>query len=198
MTSKTLVRGAAALLTLLAAGSASAHLGHDGGHGAASLIDGLAHPLGADHLLAMVAVGAWSAAGAGTARRWLGPLCFLLAMSFGALLGLAGVQARFVEPSLALSVLMLGAMLAFATRLPTGAGLVLVSLTALLHGLAHGAELPAGASVAAYAAGFLLTTAMLHAGGVGLGLALRQRSARLWQGLGATLGAAGLTLLLRA
>ena len=48
-----LLRGAAALGLALAAGTASAHTGH----GSESLLQGLAHPLGLDHLLAMVTVG---------------------------------------------------------------------------------------------------------------------------------------------
>jgi hydrogenase/urease accessory protein HupE len=42
-------------------GAAQAHVGHEGGH-AATFVSGLAHPVsGLDHLLAMVAVGLWSA-----------------------------------------------------------------------------------------------------------------------------------------
>lgn len=189
-----ILRGTAAVLALLTAGAASAHTGH----GVSGVADGLAHPLGADHLLAMLAVGAWSAAGAGTPRYWLGPLSFLVAMGAGAWLGLAGLRSPLVEPGLALSVVLLGGMLALSSRLPTGPGLALVALAASMHGLAHGAELPAGASVAGYATGFLLTTAALQIGGAGLVLALRPSGARVWQMLGASFGMAGLMLLLRA
>jgi urease accessory protein len=194
MTRNNLLRGACAAALLLAAGAASAHPGH----GATSLFEGLVHPLGADHLLAMVAVGLWSAAALPGRRRWLGPLTFLSAMSAGALLGIAGVALSFVETGVAASVLVFGAMLACAPRLPAAPGLALVALAALLHGLAHGAELPVGASVAGYTLGFLASTAALHAGGVGLGVVLRERGARLWQAMGALLGLAGLVLLVRA
>ena len=50
-------------------GAAQAHVGHEGGH-AATFVSGLAHPVsGLDHLLAMVAVGLWSAV-ALPQRRW--------------------------------------------------------------------------------------------------------------------------------
>lgn len=189
-----LLRGAAALGFALAAGTASAHTGH----GSESLFQGLAHPLGLDHLLAMVAVGVWSAAAFDGARRWLAPLTFLTAMTAAALLAMAGVSLPFVEHGIALSVLMFGAMLAFARRVPAAPGLALVAAAAALHGMAHGAELPAGASVAGYALGFLATTAALHAGGVGLGVALRERGAWIWRSGGALLGLAGVVLLARA
>jgi len=189
-----LLRGAAALGLALAAGTASAHTGH----GSESLFQGLAHPLGLDHLLAMVAVGVWSAAAFDGARRWLAPLTFLTAMTAAALLAMAGVVLPFVEHGIALSVLMFGAMLAFAKRVSAAPGLALVAAAAALHGMAHGAELPAGASVAGYALGFLATTAALHAGGVGLGVALRERGAWIWRSGGALLGLAGVVLLARA
>lgn len=190
----TLLRGAAALGLVLVAGTASAHTGH----GSESLFQGLAHPLGLDHLLAMVAVGVWSAAAFDGARRWIAPLTFLGAMSVAALLAIAGLSLPFVEHGLALSVAMFGAMLAFAKRVPATPGLALVAAAAALHGMAHGAELPAGASVAGYALGFLATTAALHAGGVGLGVALRERGAWIWRSSGALLGLAGIVLLARA
>lgn len=193
-----LLRGAAALGLALAAGTASAHTGH----GTESLFQGLAHPLGMDHLLAMVAVGVWSAAAFDGARRWIAPLTFLAAMTAAALLAIvgpiAGLALPFVEHGIALSVAMFGAMLAFAKRVPAAPGIALVTAAAALHGVAHGAELPAGASVAGYALGFLATTAALHAGGVGLGVALRERGAWIWRSGGALLGLAGVVLLARA
>ncbi len=193
MIRKQLLRATGAAALLLAAGSASAHPGH----GVASLAAGLAHPLGLDHLLAMVAVGLWSAAALPRERQWQGPLAFLLAMSAGAALGLAGLVLPFTETGIAASVLVFGVMLAFARRIAPGAGLALIAGAAALHGLAHGAELPAGASVAGYAFGFLATTALLHGGGLAAGLALRERGARLWQLMGASFGLAGLALLAR-
>ncbi|MFO1338539.1 MAG: HupE/UreJ family protein [Burkholderiaceae bacterium] len=181
----------AALALLLAAGAAQAHTGH----GTATAFEGLAHPLGWDHLLAMVAVGLWSARALPAGRRALGPLAFMAALAAGAAAGAAGWGGPLVEPGVALSVALFGAMLLLARRLPLAAGLVATAAAAAVHGLAHGAELPAGGGFAAYAAGFLATTAVLHAAGLGLGGLLRDAGTRTWQALGGTLGLAGLALL---
>jgi urease accessory protein len=178
-----------------AATAASAHTGH----GMHSLTEGLAHPLAADHLLAMAAVGLWSALVLPAARRWAGPAVFLIAMTAGAAIGTAGlaVDAAFVETGIAISVAMFGAMLVAARRLDARAGLVAVAAAAALHGLAHGAEGPAGAGFVMYAAGFVASTAALHAAGLQLGLRLQGAGLRAWQALGGTLGLAGLALLMR-
>ena len=68
---------------LAAATAASAHTGH----GTHSLAEGLAHPFGLDHLLAMVAVGLWSATALPASRRAAGPLLFLALMVVGAAAG---------------------------------------------------------------------------------------------------------------
>lgn len=180
-----------ALLT--ASTAASAHLGH----GTHTLAQGLAHPFGPDHLLAMVAVGLWSAAALPDARRWAGPATFMAALVVGAALGVAGLALPGTETGIALSVTVFGVMLAAGTRLAPRVGLGLIAAAALLHGLAHGAELPSGGSFAAYAAGFLATTAALHAAGLGLGERLRSARAAVWSSLGAAMGLAGLWLLVR-
>lgn len=182
---------AGALLVL--AGTAAAHTGH-GTHG---FFAGLEHPFGLDHLLAMVAVGVWSAAALRGARRWLGPLAFVGAMTLGAAFGAAGHAPAFVEPAVAASVLLLGLMLVFVRRLPPASGLALISASAALHGLAHGSELPAGAGFATYAAGFVLTTVALHFGGLGLGSQLDRARVWVWRVAGALVGAAGLLMLVR-
>jgi len=187
------LRGAVALVLLAGAGAAVAHPGH--GEGAFA---GLTHPLGPDHLLAMVAVGLWSAAVLAPAQRLRGPAAFLVAMIIGAALGAAAPVPAFVEGGIAVSVALFGLLIVAPRLLPASAGLVLVAAAGALHGLAHGAELPAGGGFAAYAFGFVTTTALLHAAGLGLGrqlLALPQRLAR-WSrvALGGGLGLFGLAL----
>jgi urease accessory protein len=191
-------RVAAAVALLALAGTASAHTGH-GTHG---FFSGLEHPLGADHLLAMIAVGVWSVFGLPARRAWQGPAAFMAALVASAALGASGVTLPFLEHAIALSVVVSGLMLVLATRrLPAAAGLVLVAVTASLHGLAHGGEAPGSASFAAYAAGFLLTTAALHVGGVVAGLSLRRAWAehlpRALAGLGLACSGAGVLLLSR-
>lgn len=175
-------------------GAAHAHTGH----GTHSLMQGLTHPLGADHLLAMLAVGVWSVSALPANRLWQGPVSFMLALLLGAVLGASGVSVPYLEHAIALSVTLFGAMLMLATkRLPNSLGLGLIALAASLHGLAHGAETPS-TGFAAYAFGFVLMTGALQLCGVAIGHSLRsrltQRYATISGGLGALLGLAGLVL----
>lgn len=183
---------------LAAAGAAQAHTGH----GTSGLYEGLAHPLGADHLLAMLAVGIWSVCALPARQTWQGPATFMLSLMLSAALGAAGLSLPFLEQMIALSVVLFGVMLVLSrTRLPVGLGLGLVALAASLHGLAHGAETPATGFVT-YAAGFLATTAALHFGGVAAGFGIRKALADKanWAmtGLGTLCGGAGLYLLASA
>ena len=79
-----------------------------------------------------------------------------------------------LEVMIAASVVLLGALLVSGAALPAGLGLGLVGASALLHGTAHGLEMAAGASFLAYGAGFVLATAALHLGGMGLGVLLQR------------------------
>ena len=194
MQHKNIRRVAAAALLAGLAGAAQAHPGH----GATSLMEGLAHPFGLDHLLAMVAVGVWSVSALPRGKAWQGPSTFLLALVASAALGAAGVTLPFLEQGVALSVVLFGALLVLARRpMPASLGLGLVAAAASLHGLAHGAETPA-TGFAGYAIGFVATTALMHLGGVGAGLAIRrwlaERSGLALGSLGALLGGAGLFL----
>ncbi len=167
---------AAAMLVVLPPQAALAHTG--AGH-AFGFIAGFGHPFGGfDHLLAMVLVGMLAAQMGGRAILAL-PAAFLALMAVGGVAGLAGFGLPSVEIGIALSVVALGAALAFAVRAPLAAAALAVGGFALFHGFAHGAELPAGAGAPAYAAGFLLATALLHAAGVAVGYALARPSGRI-------------------
>lgn len=187
-------RSACVLLLTLAAGAAQAHTGH----GTSGALEGLAHPFGLDHLLAMLAVGVWSVSALPANKAWWGPVTFMLALLLSAAVGAMGVSMPFLEQLISLSVVLFGAMLVFSRlQMPAGLGLGLVAVAASLHGLAHGAETPE-AGFAAYAAGFLLSTAALHCGGVAAGLGIRRYLARqtTWvvSGLGALCGGTGIYL----
>ena len=161
-------------------------------------MDGLLHPFGLDHLLAMVAVGVWSVSSLPAHQAWQGPATFLIALIASAVLGFAGVMVPFLEHGIALSVVLFGAMLVLAAQpLPKSAGLGLIALSAALHGLAHGAETP-DSGFAGYAVGFLVTTAALHMGGVGVGLSIKRwlasRQHLALGSLGAAFSATGLYL----
>jgi urease accessory protein len=150
-------------LFLALAGPAFAHPGH--------AESGFLHPLtGADHFLAMVAVGMWAAFLATrrpAAAFWV-PASFMLMMAIGAAAGFAGIKLPFSEAGIIASVFMLGGLVVAAVRLPIATAMLLVGWFALLHGYSHAAEAPAG-DPGSYMLGFLGATALLHAVGLGLG-----------------------------
>jgi urease accessory protein len=170
-------------------------LAHTGLEHAVSFASGFKHPwFGFDHLLAMVAVGLWAGLNGGRAL-WAWPVAFVGVMVVGGALGIAGIPVPMVEPGILASVIVLGLLVLIAARLPVALGAALVAVFALLHGHAHGAELPAQAAVATYAAGFALATALLH--GLGLGVATMGRSAGgrlIVRGAGAAVAVAGVAL----
>lgn len=167
----------------------AAALAHPGHHGAtAPFTDGWMHPLGgADHILAMVAVGLWAATAADRRGIWALPLAFVAAMLAGGALGATGIHLPAVEPMILASSIILGLAVALALRPSLGFALPVVALFGLVHGHAHGVEGP-GSGLLAYAAGFTLATAALHLAGIGLG---RLGAARM---LGAATAAAGVAL----
>ncbi len=167
------------------------------GHGIADLGAGLAHPWqGLDHLLAMVAVGVL-AVRCGGRGLWLVPLSFLACLIAGGLLAWAGAVLPFAEFGIALSVLVFGVLAALATAPRTWLACLAVGAFALLHGHAHVAEMAGGQSLAAYVTGFMISTVVLHAAGIALGLTLVRHAPAL--ALRATAGAiAAASLLLFA
>ncbi len=131
---------------------------------------GFQHPvLGPDHLLAMLAVGIWGAQMGGRSI-WELPVAFPMMMAVGGLIGMSGVYVPDVELGIAISVLVLGASIAFAWRPLEVMSLAIIAAFAFFHGYAHGVELPAAADPAAYAAGFVIATGLIHVVGIGIGL----------------------------
>lgn len=200
---------AGATLSLTAA-SAFAHPGHDAATVGASLFAGLAHPFtGADHLLAMTAVGVWSALAA-TPKGAFGqggskadllrlPFAFVAMMLVGAALGLMGVALPAVEPMIAASLLVIGLLVAVRAKLSALSGMAIVGGFALFHGYAHGAELPATAAalpaVLAYVGGFAASTMVLHVMGIGMGAFLRRHAGWIARVAGAGVALYGVGLL---
>lgn len=149
------------------AGPAEAHKGTGLPGGFAS---GFIHPLtGFDHLLAMVSVGLW---GAFLGRPLIValPVIFPTVMAFGAFLGMSNVRFPPTELGIAISVLVLGVVIAAAWKAPVWAACLVVAIFALFHGYAHGKELPSAADPIGYSVGFVLATGLLHVAGIGLGL----------------------------
>lgn len=195
-----LVATVVALAVVGAAGPAAAHVGAGA---AAGFGQGLVHPPGgADHLLAMMAVGL-VAAGIGGRALWAVPLSFLGAMALGGALGAHGVPLPHGETAAAASVLAFGSIAAARRALPVAAASAVAAAFALFHGQLHGSEMAAGTPGLPYGIGFLVSTAALHAVGLGLGRAtLRPRrfaaGDALYRSAGAATALAGAALLVAA
>ncbi|MCE4222178.1 HupE/UreJ family protein [Methylobacterium sp. C25] len=146
---------------------ALAHPGHDDGHGLAA---GVLHPLlGADHVLAMVAVGLIGALRGGRAV-WALPATFLGMMVAGAGFGLLGVPLPYAEGAILASVVLFGLLAISSRRLPTVLLAGLIGAFAVFHGYAHVVEMPENSSAVLFGLGFLAATAFLHAVGVAIGV----------------------------
>nr|WP_272212137.1 HupE/UreJ family protein [Marinicella sp. W31]MDC2878042.1 HupE/UreJ family protein [Marinicella sp. W31] len=179
-------------LLLAAAAPAFAHL-NPVEHG--SFMAGFSHPLfGADHILAMVAVGIWAAMIGGRAMLAV-PASFVITMGIGFALALTGFHLPFVEPAILASVVGLGLLVALAVKVPTPVSAAVVAVFALFHGFAHGSEL-GGAGAMSFGLGFMAGTALLHAAGVGLGIGLnRFGGMRLSRILGGATALAGIAMM---
>lgn len=155
-------RTLAALAALALPTVANAHVGlHADG-----ALSGFGHPFsGLDHVLAMVAVGFWAST-LGGAARWIVPAAFVTVMAAGGVLGIAGIPLPMVETGIAITVALLGLLVAFEVKVPTGIAMAIVAVCALFHGHAHGTELPSMANAAGYVSGFLVATVILHLAGI--------------------------------
>jgi urease accessory protein len=171
---------------------------HEGG-AAVGLLNGLKHPVsGMDHVLAMIAVGLWGAQ-LGAPAVWALPVTFPVVMAFGGMLGLLGVPIPGVEVGIAVSAIVLGALVMGEVRAPLAVTAVVVGIFAIFHGHAHGAELPEGASGITYSLGFVVATGMLHGVGIGIGTIHRWSAGRkLIRLAGAAVCVAGVSFLLGA
>ena len=173
----------------LFAGAASAHTGH---HAVAGFSSGFGHPFsGLDHLLAMIAVGLWAAQQGGRAL-WAVPAAFVSTMLAGGALAWMGLPLPHAETGIAVSVLVLGLLVAARRRWGVVIGMAIAAGFALFHGYAHGLEMPQASSAALYAAGFTLATTLLHAAGI----AASRVGRRAIHGAGMAIAAGGAAMLL--
>ena len=186
----------ALLLTLLWPVAAFAHIqaGEAGG-----FVSGLSHPVsGLDHVLAMVAVGLWGAQ-LGMPAIWVLPVAFPMMMAFGGMLGLMGAPLPGVEIGIAVSAMVLGALVLGGVRMPLVAAVLVVAFFAVFHGHAHGTELQAGQNAVLYSLGFVIATGLLHAVGIGIGTIQRWGlGSRVLRGAGGVVLAGGLYFLWQA
>jgi urease accessory protein len=148
-------------------------LAHSIGSSAAGFAGGFLHPLtGLDHMLAMVCVGIWGAE-LGAPAVWLLPIAFPLIMAVGGAFGVFGVPLPAGELLIALSVVVLGTLVALAWELPVAVALTIVGIFAIAHGHAHGMEMPGAVDALGFTIGFVLATGLLHLTGIAIGVLTR-------------------------
>jgi urease accessory protein len=170
---------AAALVAVMALGCRPAFAHIVDGSAASGFLGGFAHPLfGLDHVVAMVAVGLWGAF-LGPPAIWLLPIVFPLVMAMGGAIAILGVPVPGVEIGIALSAVVLGAMIALAARPPLVFAALIVGAFAVFHGHAHGGELPPGTDAVAFSVGFVAATGLLHLAGITFGLLARWPAGRI-------------------
>lgn len=180
------VRSVATAGLMCCANSAYAHVGFGPTVG---FSNGLLHPIfGIDHLLAMIMVGTFAAQLGGRAL-FLVPASFVGSMAIGAALGVFGFKFGLAEFGIASSVFTLGAIVACRSHLGLISAMTLVALFGLCHGHSHGTEMPESVNGLAYAAGFMLMTAALHAAGISIGLLITRITGRYGDVVMRSLGA---------
>ena len=152
----------AAILALMSATAASPALAHHplGGmpmttfsHG---LLSGVGHPLlGFDHLFFIIGVGI---AAVYTGRAVLAPLAYVAGMLAGVGLILNGVALPAVEPVIALSLVIIGGVVAAGRAMSLPVAGTLFAVLGLFHGWAFGEALAGqeGGAALQVAAGYLL------------------------------------------
>ena len=136
-----------------------------------SFLAGLTHPvLGLDHFIAMVSVGIVSALIGGRAI-WTVPATFVVMMGVGGVAGYAdiGLSSSAVEVGIAVSVILLGGVMALDQTLDIRIAMLFVAFFGFFHGYAHGQEIPDIAEPAVYALGFISGTILIHLLGLLIG-----------------------------
>jgi len=166
---------------------------------AVGFVTGLKHPWsGLDHVLAMIAVGLWGAQ-LGNPAIWVLPITFPMVMSFGAMMGLLGIPLPGIEIGIAVSAILLGAMVLGEVKPKLFIAAIMVGIFAIFHGHAHGTELPAGQSGLLYSMGFVIATGVLHGIGILIGTIHRWPAGKLaLRGAGAFIAAMGFFFLWQA
>jgi urease accessory protein len=166
---------------------------------AVGFITGLEHPWsGLDHVLAMIAVGIWGAQ-LGNPALWILPVTFPMVMSLGAMMGLLGIPLPGIEIGIAVSAILLGAMVLGEVKPKLYIAAAMVGFFAIFHGHAHGTELPAGQSGLLYSMGFVIATGVLHGIGILIGTIHRWPAGKMaLRGAGAFIAVMGVIFLWQA
>lgn len=135
-------------------------LAHEGDHSMLNMTAGFWHPLnGLDHLLALLATGAWLTQ-TNTPRKWLLVAAFISALSIAMPIGMLFPSITF-EYGIVATLVVLGALMAAAVRGPLLLRAIVLIVVAMVHGFVHGTELPAGEGVAPFCLGLASSSLMV-------------------------------------
>ncbi|CAN5347069.1 HupE/UreJ family protein [soil metagenome] len=150
-------------VALFVAAPAWAHPGHGDGGG---FVAGLLHPFtGADHLAAMLMIGAIAGLSNGRARAAI-PLAFVAAAILGFATGVDHESAAIVELLILVSVIVAAAIAAAklvdGNRFQPPWLLPAIALFGAAHGFAHGSELSRNGSALWFGIGFVAGTISLQ------------------------------------
>jgi urease accessory protein len=134
------------------------------------LLSGFGHPIiGLDHLAFVIGVGLLAAL---LGHRFTLPLAFIVATVAGVGVHLASISLPAVETVIALSVLLIGALVISGARLPMLALAALFAVAGLFHGFAYGESI-FGAETTPLLAYFLGFAAIQYAVAIGVGYAIQ-------------------------
>jgi urease accessory protein len=138
------------------------------GHGPGGFLHGFFHPLsGLDHLLVALAVGAL-AMRSGEKKLYLFPTFFLASLIGGAGLALVGLQLPIPEFMAYTSLFILGGALLKAKTLPSSISIFMLIIFGIWHGNIHVMEMPDLLLPFRYCLGFIISTGILHLGGIAM------------------------------
>lgn len=185
------------LALLVGCSFSTAASAHDLGGPMGGFGSGFGHPLaGFDHFLAMLAVGLWGAQMGGRSV-WSLPATFPLIMCIGGVGGMLGLMPdETIRLAIAISLVVLGGVIAARWRAPEWAALVIVAFFAIFHGYPHGQLTLRAADPAAFTVGFVVSTGAIHILGIAVGYGLgRLWNGRLVQALGVAIVACGIYFL---
>jgi urease accessory protein len=158
-------------------------LAHDSvSHFEASAAAGFTHPFsGLDHLFLMFALG-YLLNKYTKAHRWGMFAAFLISMLVGAVLAITSVWTTPVENAILLSVLVAAGLHGFRNNLSLQIVYTLMMVTGLVHGIAHGLELPQESMALSYVLGFLIASSIILLAGFFLSSKVSTMHARAWCG----------------
>lgn len=135
------------------------------------LLSGIGHPvIGLDHFAFVIGVGLVALL---LGRRLTLPLAFIGATIAGVAIHLASISLPAVETVIALSVLLIGALVVSSVKLPMLVFAALFATAGLFHGFAYG-EAIFGAETTPLLAYFLGFAAIQYAIAVGVGFAVQE------------------------